>query len=313
MRVTQNTLQRTSLADNLRVRSELARLQEQASSGLRVNRPSDDPADAALAALLRAQIEGSERHGKSVESARGRLEVLDAQLGVANDVLIRARELATQAASDTADAGSRRMIAGEIAQLHDQLLSSSNLRYEGAYLFGGYATDSIAFQSSGGFVEGSLPPSVSYAGDGEEIRVEVEEGVRIETTLDGRRVFLGDADGDGSPDGNRENLFEVLGSLWQALQSDDRDAVAAGMDRIAQGQEQLDVERARVGGRLTRIEAADAVLSRRGVDLASRLSSVQDADSVKVFSDLVNQQTLLQASLQVTARAIQPSLLDFLR
>lgn len=313
MRVTQNTLQRTALADNLRVRNDLARLQEQASSGLRVNRPSDDPADASLAAQLRAQLEGNQRLANSVESARGRLEVVDGQLGTANDALIRARELATQAASDTSDAGSRRMIAGEIAQLHDQLLATANLRYEGAYLFGGYATDVPAFQASGGFSDGSPPPSVSYGGDGQEIRVEVDEGVRIETTLDGRRVFLGDADGDGNPDGNRENLFDVLSSLWQALQSDDRDAVAASLDRISQGQEQLDIERARVGGRLSRVEAADAVLSRRDVDLASRLSSAQDADSVKVFSDLVNQQTLLQASLQVTARAIQPSLLDFLR
>jgi flagellar hook-associated protein 3 FlgL len=227
-------------------------------------------------------------------------------------VLVRARELATQAASDTTEAGSRHMIASEIAELHDQLLAAANLEYDGAYLFSGYATDVPAFAVSGPFGDGNPPPIVSYNGDGAEIGVEIEDGVRIETTLDGRRVFLGDADGDGNPEANREDLFDVLASLWQALENDDRDAVGASLDRIARGQEQLDVERARVGGRLVRVEAADSVLSRRGVDLASRLSDAQDADAVEVYSALANQQALLQASLQITARAIQPSLLDFL-
>jgi len=313
VRVTQNMVQRTALADNLRVRRQLLELQEQASSGLRVNRPSDDPSDASRAALLRAEIESGERLAKSVEHARARLETVDTQLGHANDVLVRARELATQAANDTADAGSRRLVAAEIAQLHEQLVATSNLRHQGAYLFGGYATGQRAFEQSGSFADGSPAPVVSYGGDGAEIELEIEEGILVRTTLDGRRVFLGDADGSGSPDATREDLFDVLASLWQSLESNDRAGIAASLDRIARGQEQLDVERARVGGRLTRVEAADAVLSRRGVDLAGQLSSAEDADSVEVYSALAHQQTLLQASLQVTARAIQPSLLDFLQ
>lgn len=313
MRVTQNMLQRTVMADNLRVRRDLARIQEQASSGLRVNRPSDDPGDASRALSLRAQIETNQQLAGGNERARSRLEVVDQQLGLANDVLTRAQELATQAASGTSDAGARRMIAGEVAQLHDQLLSAGNLKLEGAYLFGGHATAAPAFASSGPFADGNPPPGVSYQGDGQEIEIEVDDGVRIPTSLDGRRVFLGDADGNGSPDAGREDLFDVLASLWQALQNDDGAAIADSLDRIARGQEQLDVERARVGGRLSRVEAADAVLSRRSVDLEGTLSSAQDADSVKVYSDLMNQQTLLQASLQVASRAIQPTLLDFLQ
>jgi flagellar hook-associated protein 3 FlgL len=312
MRVTQNTILRTSLTDNARVRQEFARIQEQASSGLRINRPSDDPSAAALADGLRSQIEGNERLTRSLGTARGRLEVIDDQLAIASEIFVRARELATQAASDTTDATRQRLIASEIAQLHEQLLASSNLEHEGAYLFGGYETTTPAFQSSGTLREGQPPPTVSYNGDGSEIGIEIEDGVRVETTVDGRRVFLGDSDGDGNPDGNRDNLFDVLSSLWQAMQSNDHDAVRASLDRVARGQEQLDIERARVGGRLVRVESADSVLSRRSVDLASRLSDAQDADSVEVYSALANQQTLLQASLQVTARAIQPSLLDFL-
>ena len=43
-----------------------------------------------------------------------------------------------------------------------------------------------------------------------------------------------------------------------------------------------------------------------------QLSDTEDADTARVFSDLVSQETLYRASLEATARALQPSLLDFL-
>ena len=57
MRVTDLMLQRTLLAGNQRAREQLFRIQEQAASGLRINRPSDDPVGAGQAVALRSQIE----------------------------------------------------------------------------------------------------------------------------------------------------------------------------------------------------------------------------------------------------------------
>jgi len=43
-----------------------------------------------------------------------------------------------------------------------------------------------------------------------------------------------------------------------------------------------------------------------------RLSETQDADVAAVFSDLVNQEAALRATLESTTRLMQPTLLDFL-
>ncbi len=312
MRVTQLMLQRTLLADVNRARTRLADTQERASSGLLINRPSDGPSAAGLASRLRADLEVAAQLQRSLAGAEARLATADRALQDATDTLVRARELAIQAASDTQDASSRRLISEEIRALHEQLVSIGNTSNEGAFLFSGYRSTTPAFTPSGPFVPGLPAPSVGFSGDSNEVETEVEPGVRLATTLDGRRVFMGDADGDGTPESGREDLFDTLGELWEALQNDDRAAVAASLDRIDVGLEQLQAERTRNGGRLTRLESAREERERREVDLRARLSQVQDADSVVVFSDLVLQETLLRASLEATAGLIQPTLLDFL-
>lgn len=312
MRVTQLMLQRTLLTDTNRVRLALARTQEQAASGLRVNRPSDDPVAASRAVALRADLESVAQLGRNLVNAETRLGGADQRLQDSVDVLVRARELAVQGANDTLDPEARRLVAAEVASLHGTLLSASNANSGGAHIFAGYASDTAPFTVSGSFVSGSPPPSVSFVGDSNEVEIEIGEALRIPAGFDGRRVFLGDADGNGSPDAGREDVFQVLAELWQGLENDDQAAIGAALGRIDVAQEQLQVERTTAGTRLTRIESARQILARRELDVQTQLSETQDADSVEVYSNLVRQETALQASLQATARVLQPTLLDFL-
>ena len=89
-------------------------------------------------------------------------------------------------------------------------------------------------------------------------------------------------------------------------------ATAAVLPRIDDALSQLGRERTSIGAVERQLEDWQATLSEREVDLTARLSETQDADAVTVFSELVQQETALQAALQATGRLIQPSLLDFL-
>ncbi len=312
MRVTNLMLQRSALADVSRARTLLARTQEQASSGLRINRPSDDPVGAREAAALRARLEAVAQLERNVGQADLRLRAADEAFSDVNNILIRARELAIQGANDTLDAQGRLQIAAEVEALHGQLLAVGNVRRGGAHIFSGFASDTAPFVASGPFTPSLPAPSVAFVGDANEVEIEIEEGVRMASTSDGRRVFLGDGDGDGAPDAGKEDLFEVLADLRDALVADDRSATAAVLSRIDVAQTQIGAEQANLGGRAQRLEAALGSLARRRVSLTDRLSQVQDADTIQVYSDLVQHETLLRASLEATARLVQPSLLDFL-
>lgn len=313
MRVTEAMLHRTTLGDVSRQRARLARTQEQASSGLVINRPSDDPVGAGLATTLEARIAALAQQARNVSQARGRVAAGETAIADAVQVLVRARELALEGANGSQDATSRAQIAKEVQGLHDQMLALANTRMDGAYLFAGYATDAPAFSTTGAF--SSPPPTVpavTYDGDGNPIQVEIQDGVRVTVNGDGRRAFLGDADGNGVPDAGREDVFSVLGDLWQGLQNDDPAAVSAALPRIDRALDQLSLERTDFGAAAQQLDTAETQLGQRKLDAEKRLSTLRDADMATVVSNLAQQQAALQAGLQGMAQVVQLSLLDFL-
>ncbi|MDJ0866946.1 MAG: flagellar hook-associated protein FlgL [Myxococcota bacterium] len=309
-RITGSMTYRTAL-QNLAVRREqLARTEEQATSGRRINRPSDDPVGAGRAARLRLDVATSDQFLRNASAASARLRATEQAVKGAHELVSRARALAVQGATDTLDASARRILATDVESLHADLLALANARHDGGSLFAGMQNDGPAFSASGGFA--AAPPTVTYQGDSAELEVEVEPGSRIATTLDGRRVFQGDADGDGAPDGGREDAFRVLGDLWQALVDDDRAAVAATLDRLDTVELQIELEQTRVGAADRRVQNAAANLGDTGVELRQRLSEVEDADTIRVLSELALHQAALEASLRATASVVQNSLVSFL-
>ncbi|NNL68314.1 MAG: flagellar hook-associated protein FlgL, partial [Myxococcales bacterium] len=164
-RITTSTVTRTTLADVQRQRARLFRAQEQAASGLRVNRPSDDPAAASAALLLRAAEDQTDQFSRNISQARSRIQVVESSLAGTTDLLLRARELAMTGANDIHDDVSRALIAEEVEALHGNLLSEANRRAASGFVFGGYASDTTPFVASGPFQDGQPAPTVAFAGD----------------------------------------------------------------------------------------------------------------------------------------------------
>ncbi|MEM7409215.1 MAG: flagellar hook-associated protein FlgL [Myxococcota bacterium] len=311
-RITQSMLYRMSLANLDRTRGQLARTQEQASSGLRINRPSDDPLGAGTALTLRAATDAVEQLLRNGSAARARVAALDDALASTSDLVIRARELAVQGANSPVG-DSTAEIAREIESLFGALVANANTRYGGGYIFAGYAAEAAPFTTAGAFSDAPpTAPTVSFVGDSGEIQVGIEEGQTVRVTLDGRRVFQGDADGDGNPDAGRVDLFQVFGDLRNALVAGDETAIGAALPELDTALRQLGTERTAAGGVLSQLDAAEQRLANQEVRLASRLSEVQDADLARVVSDLVRQETALQAGLSAMGRLMPPNLLDFL-
>ncbi len=312
MRITNSMLVRTALSGVFAQRERLAATQEQAATGLRVNRPSDDPVAASRAAILRAEAGENAQFQRNIEQAAARMVSVERAIASSQEVMLRARELAIQGANDSLGADARSLLAREVETLFDELLAASNIRHAGGSVFAGTASTTEPFVRSGPFVSGAPAPTVSFAGDSIEIEIAIAEGRRIPTTLAGVRVFQGDGDGDGIPDAGREDAFAVLGELYRALDTNDRTAIAGTLDRLDRVQLQFELELARVGAAGSQIERVRERLESERVDLEARLSGTQDASIERVFTDLALRETALEASLQATGRAVAPSLMDFL-
>lgn len=94
---------------------------EKLSTGLRVNRASDDAAGLAVSERLRGQIKGMGRAKMNAQDGIALLQIAEGAANEIEDVLQRQRELAVQASSDTLTSTDRSYVDLEFKQLSDEI------------------------------------------------------------------------------------------------------------------------------------------------------------------------------------------------
>jgi flagellin len=94
---------------------------EQAASGHRVNRSSDDPASLALANGIRSETRALVEGGRNVQQSIQMLQVAEGALSQISDIIRRLRELASQAASSTYNDTDRPGINSEFQSLKNEI------------------------------------------------------------------------------------------------------------------------------------------------------------------------------------------------
>ena len=90
---------------------------EKLSSGLRINKASDDAAGLAISEKMRAQIRGLQQAERNIQDGISFIQVADGALGEIQDINQRMRELTLQGSNDTLTDQDRDMIQAELDQL----------------------------------------------------------------------------------------------------------------------------------------------------------------------------------------------------
>ena len=114
-----------------RLQSQNAEASRQASTGMRLAEPSEDPVAAAELARVHASVQSVDSHRQAIQMVRGDSELAESTLAQATELLGRAREVAMQGANDTLAASDRTAMATEVKNLRTQLLALDSMR-EGA-------------------------------------------------------------------------------------------------------------------------------------------------------------------------------------
>ncbi|HVI26022.1 MAG TPA: flagellar hook-associated protein FlgL [Xanthomonadaceae bacterium] len=177
---------------NMQLRqAEIARLQQQISSGVRLTRAADDPAGMAASQQLDHLLARLAQYGSNATVADSRLRQQEGALSDAGDILLRARDLAIQANSDTLSDGDRHAIALELRSLRAGLLQIGN-RDDGAgrRLFAGTRDGVVPFTDNAG--------SVSYSGDEGQNVIDIAPDASVRDSNPGSEVFLRVPTGDGT-------------------------------------------------------------------------------------------------------------------
>ena len=313
MRITDKMTQNQVLKNIQKNRSELATLQNQAATGKKLTTPSDDPTGATKVLTNRIEGKNLEQWEKNISSAKSFLETTESTLSQLGESLVRAKELALQAASDTVGEPQRKMISSEIEQIGNSILEMSNRRTGERYLFGGFKTSETPFNREG-----------QYLGDDGEMKVQNQKGSFVSMNMTGNRVFLGRGIGqDGTYIRPSEKGPETTAELQQHKISEvDRDFI-----NRQEEENYIETRGPASLGSLQTLTDKDPITGNDGVNIFGLVRSLDVAlksndklsiqDTLEPFDQALNQINLIRAEiggrlnvLNSTADGIQKSVVD---
>ena len=109
------------------------------------------------------------------------------------------------------------------------------------------------------------------------------------------------------------NVFTALDTLRQALERNDSAGILASFRNLNAVLDTVHSARAEYGSLIRTMDSLEIGHSANEVSETTQLSAVEDSDFVKDASDVAALQLALEATLNTSARVLQPSLMDFLR
>ncbi len=291
-RVTNQTMAATAQRNLQASLQQMARLQEQGSSQKRILTPSDDPRGTADVIAIRSQQRAAEQHERNIDNGSGWLTTIDSALGNATGILQSTLQRTVQGANDGAlSQEAKNALATEIDGLREALLKEANATYLGRSVFAGSSDAGRAFDTD-----------YTWTGTaGAVVERKVADGVTVRVDADGAAAF-----GEGE-----DSVFALLEGIATDLRAGT--PVSGRIDAVRDALDGVIAAHATVGAQHTQLQRAESVLKTTEVDLEAQRSKAEDIDLAKVILDLNVQSTVYQAALNVTARVLQPSLMDFLR
>lgn len=142
MRVTTKMLNNNMMANISKNKSRLNTLNEQYTTGQKIQRPSDDPIIAVRTLKLRQTMtEINQYVEKNIPDAMSWMDITTSALDSMDSIMTSMYGYLNQGATDVLATSERKTVAENLEQLKGQLYSEGNANYSGRYVFTGYKTD----------------------------------------------------------------------------------------------------------------------------------------------------------------------------
>ena len=297
MRVTTTQAQRATL-DNLQGNLQrLLKTQDQAATGRRFARASEDPAATADILRFDTRLSAQGQYQRNLDSAIARASSEDRVLGQIANLVDRASELAVQQSTGSANAETRATAKAEVDQLLQNLIGLGNTRFGEGYLFGGTRADQAPLADT----PTSVPPYLTGTTAPGDPQLEIADGI-LATPVHNAHAIFGDT-----------NLMVRLRDLSTALGANDVPAIGTAIAGLQEVQTAVQALTGGTGARVNQFEAAKTELGEATLDARVQRSMVADIDIAEAVANFSQAQTAYQAALSAASRVINLNITDYLR
>jgi flagellar hook-associated protein 3 FlgL len=289
-----------------KVQGNLAKTQEQLSTGLKIVKPSDEPDKASLVTRLESELSRQASYQDTLKSVNIRLTAEETALKNTSDVMYRIKELSVQAANDTLSAQDRKSVAFEISSLREQILSLANSQdSNGNYLFSGSRAGEAAFSKD-------ASGRVTYQGDHARMKVNVGDNRKMNLNMPGSDAFIRVVRDDGKGGKVGVDFFQALDDLNQAVSGADRTKIQRGIAELDKLQNGISEGLGQIGADLTVVDMQNSVLDQVVLRLKTTRSDIEDLDYTEAITRMNKDQLALEAAQSSFSKISQMSLFKFL-
>lgn len=253
----QRTLWGTKLA--------LDKSMEKLASGYRINRAGDDAAGLAISENLRAQVRGLKQASRNANDGISLVQVAEGAMNELSTILIRLRELAVQAASDTVGPVERQFLNVE----YDQLVSEVDRIADGTEFNGTQLLAGV----------GSI--------------MDFQVGIRNNPEID--RISFDSSKADANSAALGVNLTSVA----------DKASAQNSLSAIDNAIMSVSAMRADFGALQNRLQTTVSNIQNSVENMSAANSRIRDVDVAEETSEMTRDHILLQAGTGVLAQANQ--------
>ena len=261
----------------------LAQSVERISSGIRINRGSDDAAGLAISEGLRSDIRALRQAVRNANDGVSLINVTEGALNEQSGILIRLRELASQAATGTVGSTERQTLQLEFSALRNEVdRIAQTTEFNGQKL-----------------VEGSLASSVATSS-----HILIQVGI---DSSEHSRINLN----------TQVNLSAMTstGLMIHELSMTSSEAALTALEQINTSIGTLTQGRGKIGAVQNRLIRSISTLSIAIENLSAAESAIRDADIAEEVALLTRNQILVQAATAMVGQAnlIPQSVLQLLQ
>jgi len=304
MRVTNNTMIHSIVRYLTRQNEALFDRQNIIASGKKINKPSDDPLGMGRVLDYRQTIASIEQYQTNIQRGKTRLDVVEVNLDLVDDLLEVVRAIAQDETGGTTE--SRQRAAESLKDVYDQILDQANSKFNDNYLFSGYQTKTAPFSRDDTQATTFDQFTITYNGDAGDMQFIVADNTTITMQADGQPIFHDAASGG-------INIFDVMRDLIVGLENDDTAAISIQSGLLEQGETQIQDIRSANAPILYQLQTTENHWEHYKPKIEDLLGTEENADITRAVVELQSLELAYQSTLATAARIIQPGLISFLQ
>jgi flagellin len=288
MRINHNISAMTTQGSLFKVGQDISKSLERLSTGLRINRASDDAAGLAISEKLRTQVQGTAQAMRNAQDGIAAINIAEGAANEVSSILQRMRELAVQSANDTLTSTERTYTNTEYKQLIgeiDRIAAVTN--YNGMKLLSSAGTSANDRFGIGGSAAANTKGSALWIDANSTYGAD-----SITITIDSLTT---NSLGSGAQSGNVASLAVTT----LTTQSDSINAVKSLDESI----NSVNLMRSNMGAFVNRIEHAINNLTTSNTNQQSAESLIRDVDFASETTQFTRNQILTQSATAMLAQA----------